>query len=430
MKTPYSHVVDFAITRQLPSNFVIEAAYIGRFAHRLLQEEDLAQPLDIRDPASGMDYFAAATMFTKAAEAQRPIESISPIPYWESLFSTAAGPNKLSHCAPGVAPNQPTATQNMYDFYSCFVHNEALALFQVDAFCFPACATLNGVTSPLQFYDSQYSSLYAWRSIGNSSYNSAQFSVRHHMGGLDTDLNYTFSKSIDVGSNAERINGWEGGGFASQIINAWSPNQLRAASDFDVRHQINANWVVELPFGRGRRYGSQCPGLANAFFGGWSFSGLFRWTSGFPVTVEPGLFFPTNGGLTSAAVQVGPAGPTGAFLVDGTPNLFRNPVSAIEAYGFAYPGESGQRNPLRGPGYFGIDTGLAKSWRITESQTVRFNWETFNVTNTPRFDVGSLQAFANDGGGNISFTNSASFGKFTSTLTKPRLMQFALRYSF
>src|SRR5262249_43005646 len=130
MKTPYSHVVDFAITRQLPRNFVIEAAYTGRFAHRLLQEEDLAQPLDIRDPASGMDYFAAATMFTKAAEAQRPIESVSPIPYWENLFSTAAGPGKLSHCAPGVAPNQPTATQNMYDFYSCFVHNEALALFQ------------------------------------------------------------------------------------------------------------------------------------------------------------------------------------------------------------------------------------------------------------------------------------------------------------
>jgi hypothetical protein len=250
------------------------------------------------------------------------------------------------------------------------------------------------------------------------------------MGGLDADLNYTFSKSIDIGSNAERINGWEGGGFASQIINAWSPNQLRAASDFDVRHQVNANWVVDLPFGKGRRYGSQCRGLANALFGEWSFSGMFRWTSGFPVTVESGLFFSTNGGLTSAAVQVGNPGPTGAFLVDGTPNLFRNPASATEAYRFAYPGESGQRNTLRGPGYFGIDTGLAKTWRITESQTVRFSWETFNVTNTTRFDVGSLQAFANDGGGNISFTNNASFGKFTSTLTKPRLMQFALRYSF
>ena len=46
--------------------------------------------------------------------------------------------------------------------------------------------------------------------------------------GLTFDFNYTYSKSIDVGSNAERINEFEGGGFASQIINAWSPNQLRA----------------------------------------------------------------------------------------------------------------------------------------------------------------------------------------------------------
>jgi hypothetical protein len=56
--------------------------------------------------------------------------------------------------------------------------------------------------------------------------------------------------------------------------------------------------------------------------------------------------------------------------------------------------------------------------------------ESFNLTNTARFDVGSLQAFGNDLGGNLNFTNSASFGNFTSTSTKSRVMQFALRYSF
>jgi hypothetical protein len=65
LRTPYSHVVDFSVTRQLPHNFVIEAAYVGRFAHRLPQEEDLAQPLDIRDPQSGTDYYAAATMCSR-----------------------------------------------------------------------------------------------------------------------------------------------------------------------------------------------------------------------------------------------------------------------------------------------------------------------------------------------------------------------------
>lgn len=431
LKTPYSHVVNFSVTRQLPHNFVIEAAYIGRFAHRLLQEEDLVQPLDIRDPKSGTNYFAAATMFTKAADAQVPIQDMAPIPYWQNVFPTAAGPGKLSqHCAPGVAPSNPTATQNMYDLYSCYLHNESVALFQADVFCLPGCATLNGITAPFQFYDSQYFSLYAWRSIGNSSYNGGQFSLRHRMGGLEAEVNYTVSKSIDIGSNAERINTFEGGGFASQIINAWSPNQLRAVSDFDTRHQINANWVYDLPFGKGMRFGGESHGITNGFLGGWSLSGLFRWTSGFPVTVQPGTNWPTNAGLTSAAVQTRPTGPTGAFMVNGSPNLFQNPAAAIEDFRFAYPGESGERNTLRGPGYFGIDAGLSKSWNITESQAVKFSWETFNVTNTTRFDVGSLQAFGNEGGGNLNFTNSVSFGKFTSTLTKLRLMQFALRYSF
>jgi hypothetical protein len=324
LKTPYSHVINLSVTRQLPHDFVIEATYVGRFAHRLLQEEDLAQPLDIRDAQSGTDYFAAATMFTKSAEAHVPIENMAPIPYWEHLFPTAVGPGKLPQCKfPGIAPSNPTATQNMYAIYSCWVHNETGALFVADVLCFPACATINSITAPYQFFDSQYASLYAWRSIGNSSYNGAQFSLRHRMGGLETDVNYTFSKSMDVGSNAERINNVEGGGFASQIINAWSPNQLRAASDFDTRHQINANWVYDLPFGKGRQFASGSHGITNGFSGGWSLSGLFRWTSGFPVTVEPGPgYWPTNYGLTSAAVQTHSTGPTGAFIVNGNPNLF------------------------------------------------------------------------------------------------------------
>ena len=117
-------------------------------------------------------------------------------------------------------------------------------------------------------------------------------------------------------------------------------------------------------------------------------------------------------------------------MVNGIPNLFRDPTAAIQDFRFAYPGESGQRNTLRGPGYFGIDLGIGKTWKVSESQEFKFRWETFNLTNTPRFDVGSLQAAGNNGGGNLLFTNSVTFGQFTSTLAKPRIMQFALRYSY
>ncbi len=75
------------------------------------------------------------------------------------------------------------------------------------------------------------------------------------------------------------------GGFAGQIC---SPQQERGVSSYDATHQLNANWITELPFGRGRAIGSGAGGPLNAFIGGWQLSGLFRWTPGFPVNVDNG----------------------------------------------------------------------------------------------------------------------------------------------
>jgi hypothetical protein len=334
----------------------------------------------------------------------------------------------------------------MYDLFACFQGNETLALQYADVpgsvagvpGCFPACATIGGKQTPgYVYYSPQFSSLFAWRSVGNSAYNAGQFSLRHRSNGLEFDLNYTLSKSIDVGSNAERINEFEGFGFGSQIINSWFPNQMRAVSDFDTRHNINANWVYALPFGRGKHFGSGMGSLANAVIGGWTVSGLWRWSSGYPFS----LFSPawaTNFQLQSPAVPVSTARPkTGSFIVaqasGGTgPNVFKDPGitdnnanAAINLFRPAYPGEAGLRNGLRGPGTFDIDTGLSKAWKIKESQAVKFTWEMFNVTNTPRFDVGTMAL-----NGNNSLSSVTSFGNFSSTLSSPRAMEFALRYSF
>jgi hypothetical protein len=263
LKTPYSHVVDFSITRDLGHNFVAEATYTGRFARHLLQEIDLSQPLDLVDPASKTDYFAAAQMLDKMAYAGVQTNDVQPIPYWENLFPAAAGQGLLSNsdgtaCSGGPTPNPTTATQNIYDMYNCFVGNETLSLEILDAFCFPACAGPNG-TNAFQYYQDQFSSLYGWQTRGNSSYNGLQLSLRHAMSaGLQFDVNYVYSKSIDVGSNAERVNGFESSGAAaynSQVINAFSPNLWRAVSDFDATHQFNANFIWDLPFGRGRHWG-------------------------------------------------------------------------------------------------------------------------------------------------------------------------------
>lgn len=436
LKTPYSHVFDLSITRDLGHNFVVEATYIGRLGRRLLQEEDLAMPLDVVDPKSKMDYFTAATQLTKAANAGTDISQMKPIPYWENLFPAAAGqlgfgpPGSSGNlgCAPGsnAAVTNYTATQAMYDMFSCFAGNETTGLFVADLDCLPACSQLPGQSAPqpFNFWDDQFSSLYAWRSIGTSSYNGLQLTLRHAMSsGLQFDFNYTYSKSIDIGSNAERINEFQGFGFASQVINSWVPNQLRAVSDFDMKHQINANWVFEVPYGRGRHFGSSSNKFVDAVFGGWGLSGTYHWTSGLPFTMASGAGWSTNWQLEGAAVQTGPTGKIGVFKdANGNPNMFQDTAKALAAFRVPYPGESGQRNNLRGPGYLELDSGLFKDWKITESQVLRFDWEMFNVTNTVRFDA--AQAAFNFG---LTF---GEFGAYTNTLTTPRVMQFGLRYSF
>src|ERR1022692_4817167 len=244
LKTPYSHVVDFSLTRELPHSFVVEATYTGRFAHHLLQEIDLSQPLDLVDPKTHMDYFTASQILSKNAYAgtsEGAIGTNGKIPYWEDIFPQAAGAANIICSAPG-APANPTATQNIYDLYYSNLGNETLSLEDLDAFCFPACAgtgsnTLGGFVGPLgtpfSYYQPQFSSLYGWQTRGNSNYNGLQLSLRHAMtAGLQFDLNYVYSKSIDVGSNAERVNGFESAGLAfnSQVINAFSPDQWRAPS--------------------------------------------------------------------------------------------------------------------------------------------------------------------------------------------------------
>ena len=459
LKTPYSHVFDFSITRELGKGFVLEASYVGRFAHRLLQEIDLAQPANLRDPQSGMTYYQAAQALAKQYRAGVPIQNVAPIAFWENVFKMASstnggvlfGPTEgFPTCVNGEgAATTFTATQAMYDLFGCYgmspngsggysvVGNESSALAAADLAgywgystpgggpCIPACATINGQQSPYAFFSAQTASLDAWSSIGNSAYNSGQLSLRHHSGGLSFDINYTYSKSIDVGSNAERISVFEGLGFSSQIINAWMPQQLRAPSDFDTTHSINANWVYELPLGKGKRFGVGGSKIAEAVLGGWQISGLWRWSTGYPFDVYAFNNWSTNWDLESYGILTGPKPKTGRFIIGGTtPNVFQNPTAALNSFRYSLPGESGQRNELRGPGSFNIDMGLSKAWKITESQNLKLSWEVFNVTNSARFDVGTMM-------NNNNFLDSAgSFGNFINTLSQQRVMQLGARYSF
>ena len=448
LRTPYSETVDFSVTRELGGGFTFEAAYVGRFAHRLLQQRDLAMPLDLKDPKSGVDYFTAATAFAKLANANTPVSQVPNMPYWQDLFPKAAGvvnaPGSGFSCgdgntalghggAPGLlnVPN-PTATQAMYELFYC---NWGPSTFGAtsftnyfDSYCFPACANIGGVDTPYAFYNTEFSALYGWSSIGNSAYNAGQFMLRsRQMHGLQFDLNYVYSKSIDEGSDAERASTFGG---LSAIINTWDPAQMRGPSDFDLRHQINSNWVYDLPFGKGKHFGHDWNSFTDTLLGGWELAGIYRWTSGFPFSVDAGDTYNTNFQIEGRAVQIGHV-QQGLTYVNGLPYAFNiGAAGQADPSGYwdsvlrlPYPGESGQRNNFRGQGFFGIDAGINKSFHITERQILRFSAYAYNLTNSVRFDAGSLT-------NNSAFTDPSTIGLYSKTLTKPRVMEFALRYSF
>jgi hypothetical protein len=219
------------------------------------------------------------------------------------------------------------------------------------------------------------------------------------------------------------------GGISGNIINSWVPNQQRGTSDFDTTHQLNTNFIFELPFGKGKYVARNSGGVADAIIGGWNLSGLARWTSGFPLTIGNGGTWPTNWQLGGAATQIGPAH-TGVVKQSTTfpnqvPNLFTDPngPTGIHAFRHDYPGESGGRSQVRGPGFAGLDAALSKAWKMpySEAHLLKFRWEVFNVLNHPEFDVNTVT-------NNID--QQGSFGNFSGLLTNPRVMQFALRYEF
>jgi len=419
LKTPYSYAVDFSIERALPGQMTLDLAYVGHFAHRLLVQEDLAMPYNLVDPKSGVDYFSAVRRLAELYRQGIPTGNITPqmvgptAQYWADMM--APQNSYMLVCSGG---NTPSPLQAAYDLFSCFSQNETTALFVWDLFGLPA----NPTTGLNSFFNPQFSSLYAWRSVGFSNYNALQVSLQKRMShGVLFGFNYTFSKSLDVGSDAERIGAW--GGLGGQIINSWDPYQLYGPSDFDLRHQINANWVVDLPFGRGRLVGSHVSGWADAFIGGWQVSGLARWSSGFPVSVAHGFEWPTNWQLSGWAILTGKPIQTGRAVVAGNWNLFPNPQAAIQGFAAPFPGQSGVRNAIRGDGYLGWDMSLGKQWQMPYRDThhLRFRWSVFNVANIKRFDVQSAS---------LELDQASTFGRYTRLLTNPRVMQFELRYEF
>ncbi len=484
IRTPYAHTFDFSVSRELAGNVTVEAAYVGRLAHKLSLIRDYSMPADLRDPASGVRAFEAARQLEGIAQQNASVFGqgllgMAPIPYWENLFpgfgptginsgclqfdvfGIGAGPDGTPGTADDMATCGYSATQVAYDYMIGYHGTVAsgtgfgTSTFwqDVDYFGFPAFMSCPSGTDidddgfpdcPNAFFPSQFVNLHTWTTAGYSNYHGLQLMLRKRTShGVSFALNYTFSKSLDTSSTPERQDIFGGqsstGGLSGTTINAWDIRQEYSNSDFDIRHQLNGYWIAELPFGRGKALGGQVAGWANQIIGGWQLSGILHLNSGAPANIANGRTWPTNWNLSgnstcapvgaySLGLAVGPCpstqnahGATHGPGTQATPNLFSNPGEAIQRFRFTATGFRGQRNVIRADKYFNTNLGIAKSFTLTERVKLLFRWDIFNLTNSVYFDANGV---------NTSPEDPLTFGDYTQVLGQPRQMQVSLKFVF
>jgi hypothetical protein len=404
LKTPYAETFNLSVQHEIVHGMTVTASYVGRLGRHALDKLDVAQPTNIYDPGSNQTYFQAVTAFDKLIDAGVNASTIAKSGYFQDLF-----PN-FTFKSGGVTYTGAPA------FYASIQSgdrgNETDTLYNADTG-----TTASPAGQSFRFFFPQTSSIFAQSSVGTSNYNAFQLSVRHVLKyGLEYDVNYTYGKSLDEGSSPERSS-------SNLLTNTFNPAGNYAPSDYDVRHNITANYTLPLPFGKGRPFLSNTNGLVDRLIGGWQLSGLVHYSTGFPFSANASGNYGTNFDTSSYFVQTGPV-PTGGhhYIATGQYDTALNGVTPAQAFAnlrYAYPGETGQRNNYRADGYLTMDDGMSKSFRLYKQSQFKLSAEVFNVLNDVRF--------------NSITTNGASskFGQYTGTLlVNPRQMQFSGKITF
>ncbi len=407
LKTPYNFVFTLGIQRELPGKFQLDVSYFGRLGRRLLIQADGGQMVDFRDPVSGdllsKDFANLSLQMRNQTPDPQNGYTVNPVPFFENV----AFPGATDYLANGpfsglvLRGDLSDTTEGM---------NIINSLFGV--------GFAPGIGLSPQFDTNVYVTNKSF-----SSYNSLLATLhKKYSNGLQFDLNYTYSHSIDNASVS--ANSF----FTDFVCDITNLRVCKGDSDFDVRHSINMTGIYELPFGRGKMFGSNASGWMNQVIGGWSLSAIVSWRTGlafrtgssaFPIgfaAVAPGIF---NG--DTHAIRSGiHSDPNNGNAVQ----FFADPAAAAGSFSGPLGLEMGPRNNLHGPHFSNTDLALIKNFKVTERFHVEFHAEAFNAFNHTNFAL-PLNGF----GGVADFTLPSSFGVITSTAA-PRQMQFGLRVEF
>jgi hypothetical protein len=252
--------------------------------------------------------------------------------------------------------------------------------------------------------------------VANSWYNSMQVKYeKRYSYGLNVIASYTLAKQVDNGSASS--NGWLGNATSIQDFNNLRGEYSVGATD--ARHRMILTGSYELPFGRGKKFGSNINKVLDGIAGGWQMNAYFTYQSGLPLNVVM-----TSGRLADGFQRPNVTGnPRSQYSIQqvvashGSENYFN--IGAFSDPGDQVPGNEPRFNTaLRGDGIRDLDFSLFKNFQYRERYRLQLRAEFFNFTNTPRFlDPGT------------SFPSS-NFGVITGQGNSPRQAQMGARLTF
>jgi hypothetical protein len=266
-------------------------------------------------------------------------------------------------------------------------------------------------------------------SRSGSKYNSLQASVRQRSWkGLEFLASYTLAEGRTNNRGFYGIFGGTGPqGVSSATEGAYWQNTYDPEAEWgpmfhDVRHNFVFSATYDLPFGKGRRYGSEWSGITNAILGGWKLGGIFQARTGLPITVIDGRARSLQGERGNERPNcVGDPVPANQGVTPDSSAPADSRWLNINAFEAVPLGTFGNCpvGVARAPGYSNVDLALSKSFEAGAERRLELRVEAFNAFNHPSFGPPARD---------ISVPNT--FGLITSTVSSPRVIELALKFYF